>query len=47
MEQETDGKVKVFRIETDRSRVAYYIVGIQEKSGKKQVVGVKANAVES
>lgn len=47
VEKETDGKVKVFRIETDRARVEYYVVGVQEASGRKKVVGVKARAVES
>ncbi|MCJ1328128.1 hypothetical protein MMC10_004803 [Thelotrema lepadinum] len=47
VEKEVEGKVKVFRIETDRARVEYYIVGIQSANGKKKVVGVKARAVES
>lgn len=47
VEKETGGKVKVFRIETDRARVEYYVVGLQDEGGKKKVVGVKAMAVES
>ena len=43
VEKEVDGEVKVFRIETDRARVEYYVVGVK---GKK-VLGVKASAVES
>ena len=43
VEKEVDGGVKVFRIQTDRARVEYYVVGV--KDGK--ILGVKARAIES
>lgn len=40
-----DGKTRVYRVEHDRSRVEYYVVGFDKEGGR--VVGLKAKAVES
>lgn len=45
VEQSGDGKARIYRVEHDRTRVEYYIVGFDKEGGK--VVGLKAKAVES
>ncbi|KAK3172957.1 hypothetical protein OEA41_006283 [Lepraria neglecta] len=45
VEKAGDGKTRIYRLETGKSRVEYYVVGFDEKGGK--VVGLKAKAVES
>ncbi|MCJ1476535.1 hypothetical protein MMC13_005201 [Lambiella insularis] len=45
VEKSGDGKARVFRVEVGRSRVWYYVVGMDAKGGK--VVGLRAKAVES
>lgn len=45
VEQSGDGKTRIYRVEHDRTRVEYYIIGIDKESGG--VVGLKAKAVES
>ncbi|KAL9075894.1 MAG: hypothetical protein Q9161_001288 [Pseudevernia consocians] len=45
VEQAGDGKARIYRVEHDRTRVEYYIVGFDKEGGR--VVGLKAKAVES
>ena len=45
MEKAGDGKARIYRLETGKSRAEYYIVGFDEQGGK--IVGLKAKAVES
>ena len=45
VEKAGDGKARIYRLETGKSRAEYYVVGFDEKGGK--VVGLKAKAVES
>ena len=45
VENAGDGKARIYRIEKGKARVEYYIVGLDEKSGR--VVGLKAKSVES
>ena len=40
-----DGKARIFRVQHGKTRVVYYVVGLDAKGGK--VVGLKAMAVES
>ena len=45
VEQVGDRKVRIFKVEHGRTRVEYYVVGLDEKG--KRVVGLKAMAVET
>ena len=45
VEKAGDGKARIYRLETGKSRAEYYVVGFDEQGGK--VVGLKAKAVES
>ena len=45
VEQSGDGKTRIYRLEHDRTRLEYYIVGFDKEGGR--VVGLKAKAVES
>lgn len=45
VEKAGDGKARIFRLETGKSRAEYYVVGFDEQEGK--IVGLKAKAVES
>ncbi len=45
VEKVGDGKVRIFKVEHGRTRVEYYVVGLDEKG--KKVVGMKALAVET
>lgn len=45
VEQSGDGKTRIYRVEHDRTRVEYYVVGFDREGGR--VVGLKAKAVES
>ena len=45
VEKAGDGKARIYRLETGKSRAEYYVVGFDEKGGK--IVGLKAKAVES
>ena len=45
MEKAGDGKTRIYRLETGKSRAEYYVVGFDKQGGK--VVGLKAKAVES
>ena len=45
VEKAGDGKARIFRVETGKARVEYYVVGFDEKGGR--VVGLKARSVES
>ena len=40
-----DGKSRIFRVGHGKTRVEYYVVGLDK--GKGRVVGMKAKAVES
>ncbi len=45
VEQVGDGKARIFKVEHGRTRVEYYVVGL-DGEGKK-IVGMKATAIES
>ena len=45
VEKAGDGKARIYRLETGKSRAEYYVVGFDEKG--KKIVGLKAKAVES
>ncbi|MCJ1239439.1 hypothetical protein MMC14_007435 [Varicellaria rhodocarpa] len=45
VEKAGDGKVRVYRVEHGRTRMEYYVVGLDTEG--KRVVGLKAKAVES
>lgn len=45
VEEAGDGKSRIFRVEHGRTRVEYYVVGLDKRKGR--VVGMKAKAVES
>lgn len=45
VEQSGDGKTGIYRVEHDKTRLEYYIVGFDKEGGR--VVGLKAKAVES
>ncbi|KAL9640759.1 MAG: hypothetical protein Q9164_000074 [Protoblastenia rupestris] len=45
VEMAGDGKARIFRVQHGKTRVVYYVVGLDAKGGK--VVGLKAMAVES
>ena len=45
VEKAGDGKTRIYRLETGKSRAEYFVVGFDGKGGK--VVGLKAKAVES
>ncbi len=45
VEKAGDGKARIYRLETGKSRAEYYVVGFDEQGGK--IVGLKAKAVES
>ena len=45
MEKVGDGKARIYKLETGKSRAEYYVVGFDAKGGK--IVGLKAKAVES
>ncbi|KAL2046800.1 hypothetical protein N7G274_000818 [Stereocaulon virgatum] len=45
VEKAGDGKTRIYRLETGKSRAEYYVVGLDGKGGR--VVGLKAKAVES
>ena len=45
VEKAGDGKARIFRVETGKARVEYYVVGFDKEAGK--VVGLKARSVES
>lgn len=45
VEKAGDGKTRIYRLETGKSRTEYYVVGFDGKAGR--VVGLKAKAVES
>ena len=45
VEEAGDGKARVYRIDHGRTRLEYYVVGLDRKGQK--VVGMKAKAVES
>lgn len=45
VEKVGNGKFSIFKVEHGRTRVEYYIVGLDKEGGK--VVGMKALAVES
>lgn len=45
VERSGDGKTRIYRVEHDRTRVEYYVVGFDKEDGK--IVGLKAQAVES
>ena len=45
VEQSGDGKTRIYRVEHDRTRLEYYIVGFNKDGGR--LVGLKAKAVES
>ncbi len=45
VENAGDGETRIFRIGHGRTRVEYYVVGLDK--GKGRVVGMKAKAVES
>lgn len=45
VEQSGDGMARIYRVEHDRTRIEYYVVGFDKEGGR--VVGLKAKAVES
>ena len=45
VERSGDGKTRIYRVEHDRTRAEYYVVGFDKEGGK--IVGLKALAVES
>ena len=45
VERSGDGKTRIYRVEHDKTRLEYYIVGFDKEGGR--VVGLKAKAVES
>lgn len=45
VEKAGDGKSRIFRVAHGRTRVEYYVVGLDQDKGR--VVGMKAKAIES
>lgn len=45
VEKSGDGKTRIYRVEHDRTRMEYYVVGFDKEGGR--IVGLKAKAVES
>lgn len=45
VEQSGDGRTRIYRVQHDRTRLEYYVVGFDEEGGR--VVGFRAKAVES
>ena len=45
VEQAGDGKSRIYRVSHGKTRVEYYVVGLDKE--KRRVVGLKAKAVES
>lgn len=45
VEKAGDGKSKVYRVEQGKTRIEYYVVGLDKENMR--IVGLRANAVES